>query len=59
MNGGVDHVWCKICSTIQSCNIEDATKTNNLEKYQGKRRMLKNMPKIEIKKGEPYVYKRC
>ncbi len=59
MNGGVDHVWCKICSTIQGCNIEDATKTNNLENHQGKRTMLKDMSQIEMKKGESYVDKRC
>jgi hypothetical protein len=57
MNGGVDHVWCKICSTIQGCNIEDATKTNNLENHQGKRTTFKDMSQIEMKKGESYVYK--
>ncbi len=53
----VDHVWCKICSTIQGCNIEDATKTNNLENHQGKRTTFKDMSQIEMKKGESYVYK--
>jgi hypothetical protein len=55
MNGGVDHAWCKICSTIQGCNIEDVTKINNLEKYQGKRTTLKDMPQIEMKENCVFI----
>jgi hypothetical protein len=57
--GSIDQVKCTISISMSVKDMFMVTEFDHLNKYEGKRKVMKNLYKIRVKVGEWYINKSC